>query len=133
MNPQQQDQLVASALEVRQRAYAPHSGFSVGAALLTADGNVIVGCNVENDSYGLTICAERVAVASAVAAGQRQFSALAVACRGAVSPCGACREVLAQFCDDLLILLVDADHDHRIQPVQLKDLLPERFRLPRNG
>ena len=101
--------------------------------MLTTDGNIIVGCNVENDSYGLTICAERVAVASAVAAGQRQFSALAGACRGAASPWGACREVLAQFCDDLLILLVDADADHDIRTVQLKDLLPERFRLPPSG
>ena len=121
--------IVNAALDVRRRAYAPHSGFLVGAALLTAEGTIVQGCNVENDSYGLTICAERVAVASAVALGQRSFEMLAVASAGGLAPCGACRQVLAQFCDHLEILLVDAAHPDRVVEVRLSDLLPSRFSL----
>jgi cytidine deaminase len=91
------DVLVKAAWEAREHAYAPYSEFAVGAALLAADGRIFVGCNVENLSYGLTNCAERVAVATAVAAGLREFLAVAVVADTAVpiSPCGACRQVLA--------------------------------------
>lgn len=120
--------LVARALDVRQFAYAPYSNYAVGAALLAADGAIYVGANVENASYGLTICAERAAVAAAVAAGQTRFDALAVATPGGRPPCGACRQVLAEFSGDLPILLVDADDPHRVQQTSLGKLFPHAFR-----
>lgn len=91
--------LVEAAWLVREQAYAPYSQFAVGAALLTADGRVFTGCNVENISYGLSQCAERVAMGTAVAAGARDFLAIAVVADTGVpvSPCGACRQVLAEF------------------------------------
>jgi len=119
--------LIAAALEVRQRAYAKYSQFSVGAALLTADGRSFTGCNVENVSYGLTICAERSAVFAAVAAGQQRFELLAIASAGGVTPCGACRQVLAEFAPNLPILLIDADKPGQIVEASLKDLLPGAF------
>jgi cytidine deaminase len=93
------DSLIEAAWAVRERAHAPYSKFQVGAALLVADGRIISGCNVENLSYGLTICAERVAIGSAIAAGQRQFAAMAVVAdtKVPISPCGACRQVMAEF------------------------------------
>lgn len=93
------DALSRAAHEMRARAYAPYSKFTVGAALLTEDGRVFVGANVENASYGLGICAERSAIVSAVAAGVQRFVAIAIASPGDVpaSPCGACRQVLAEF------------------------------------
>lgn len=93
------DSLVAAAWRAREAAYAPYSKFAVGAALLAADGRVFLGCNVENISYGLTSCAERVAIGSAVASGIRTFLAIAVVAdtRVPISPCGACRQVMAEF------------------------------------
>jgi cytidine deaminase len=93
------DALVEAAWNARQQAYAPYSNFAVGAALLAADGRIFGGCNVENLSYGLTNCAERVAIGAAVAAGVRDFVAVAVVADTGVpiSPCGACRQVLAEF------------------------------------
>jgi cytidine deaminase len=93
------DALVKSAWQAREMAYAPYSNFAVGAALLAADDRVFLGCNVENISYGLTNCAERVAMGAAVAAGVREFKAVAVVADTGVpiSPCGACRQVLAEF------------------------------------
>ncbi len=95
------DQLLSSAWETRGRAHAPYSNFHVGAALLAADGRIFTGCNVENLSFGLTICAERVAIGSAIAAGAREFLALAVVAdtNEPISPCGACRQVMAEFGD----------------------------------
>lgn len=91
--------LIGQAWEVRERAHAPYSKFKVGAALLAADGRVFTGCNVENLSYGLTICAERVAVGAAVAAGATEFLGVAVVADTGepISPCGACRQVLSEF------------------------------------
>lgn len=91
--------IIEAAWEARKHAYAPYSKFAVGAALLAADGRIFVGCNVENLSYGLSHCAERVAIGSAIAAGAREFLALAVVADTAVpiSPCGACRQVLSEF------------------------------------
>lgn len=119
--------LHSAALTVRDRAYAPYSKFHVGAALLTADGEIFTGCNVENASYGLTICAERVAIGSAVAAGQKQIVAVAVATSGGHSPCGACRQVLSEFGPAMEVILIDADDPTRTRITTLAALLPEQF------
>lgn len=119
--------LVRAACEVRQQAYAKYSQFKVGAALHARDGRIFTGCNVENISYGLTNCAERSAVFAAVAAGCRDFDLLALATSGGVSPCGACRQVLAEFCPELPILLFDVDRPDQLVEVKLSQLLPSRF------
>lgn len=119
--------LVAAALAVRERAYAPFSRFAVGAALATSGGGIVAGCNVENRSYGLSICAERNALTAAVAQGERRFVALAVATASSppAPPCGPCREALAEFCDDLPILLVNTAGERRL--TSLAALFPDRF------
>lgn len=127
MTAADQTELVKSALAARQRAYAPYSRFEVGAALLTASGKTYTGCNVENASYGLTICAERTAVSSAIAAGETRFTAIAIASPGGVSPCGACRQILAEFCKNLLVILVNADDPTEVSQTDLEKLLPDRF------
>lgn len=121
-------ELVQQAVNARQCAYAPYSQFAVGAALLDVHGHVYAGCNVENASYGLTLCAERVAVANALVAGSQAFRALVVVASGAASPCGACRQVLAEFCEGLPIWLVDADDPSHIVETTLAALLPMRFK-----
>jgi cytidine deaminase len=126
---QVREAVVQAAIDVRQRAYAKYSQFLVGAAVLASDGTIYTGCNVENCSYGLTICAERAAVFNAVAAGQRQFQLLAVATTGGGTPCGACRQVLAEFARDLPILLVDVNQPAAIVEVNLRELLPQAFRF----
>lgn len=127
MTDTQRQQLIAAALDVRTRAYAPYSKFPVGAALLGETGQIFTGCNVENASFGLTICAERAAVLAAVSSGCRKFAGLALATAGAHAPCGACRQVLAEFAADLPILLVDPDQAARVIEVRLAELLPRRF------
>jgi len=114
--------LVQAAWNARQNAYAPYSSFAVGAALLAADGRIFTGCNVENLSYGLTCCAERVAVGSAVAAGAREFVAMAVVAdtQTPISPCGACRQVMTEFSVPTVIL---ANRDQRLA-LSLTELLP---------
>ncbi len=129
MNAQQRQTLIDAALSARKMAYAPYSNFHVGAAVLTESGSIHVGCNVENASYGLTICAERVALSSAVATGNRAVSAIAVATTGGGAPCGACRQFAAEFCRDLPIFLVDADHPERVFETNLAELLPRQFHL----
>ena len=119
--------LVDAACTVRERAYAPYSKYLVGAALMTSDGEIIVGCNVENISYGLTNCAERVAIGTAVAAGSRTFVALAIATSNGGTPCGACRQVLAEFCPDLPVYLVAVDQDRAVTELSLARLFPGRF------
>ncbi|HEU68206.1 MAG TPA: cytidine deaminase [Candidatus Acetothermia bacterium] len=119
--------LVAAAVEARERAYAPYSGFRVGAALLSKGGRVFTGCNVENASYGLTVCAERVALFRAVSEGVREFEAIAVACGDSpCSPCGACRQALYEFAPDLTVILADGE-GRRWEVVSLSDLLPQGF------
>lgn len=117
-----QDNLVEAAWAARDAAYAPYSKFKVGAALLATDGRVFAGCNVENISYGLTNCAERVAIGAAVAAGVREFLAVAVVADTGVpiSPCGACRQVLAEFNVTRIIL---ANRKERLE-FTLAELLP---------
>ena len=129
MNDALKQQLLTAAMGARRQAYAPYSKFLVGAALLTEDGQIISGCNVENASYGLTICAERNAVFTAVAQGHRKFQAIALATVGGATPCGACRQVLAEFCDDLPILIVDVEQPDCVTETSLAVLLPGRFKL----
>lgn len=121
--------LIEQALEVRKRAYAPYSNYQVGAALRGASGAVYTGCNVENASYGLTQCAERAAITAAVAAGEREFAALALATAGGGMPCGACRQVIAEFCRSLPIMIVDADDPACRVVTDIEALLPGRFSL----
>lgn len=111
-------------------AYAPYSGYRVGAALLTTGGEVFTGANIENASYSMTICAERVAVFRAVMAGEKEFEALAVTSsgNGGVTPCGACLQVLAEFAPGLKVFTGDANGQCR--EYRLKDLLPCAFSLP---
>jgi cytidine deaminase len=119
-------ELVRRAREVMQNAYAPYSKFHVGAAIEAADGTIHVGCNVENASYGLTICAERMAVGAAVAAGKRSLKrvVVATAVEPPATPCGACRQLLAEFGLDLEIVAVGPSSERRWK---LKELLPEAF------
>jgi cytidine deaminase len=121
------DPLVVAARAARRRAVAPYSRFKVGAALETADGAVIAGCNIENATYGLTMCAERVAMFTALAAGHRRFRRIAVvADTGAPTPpCGACRQVLWEFGGDLEVILADLRHEKA--RYHLADLLPLPF------
>ena len=118
--------LLSAARDARERAYAPYSNFAVGAALDTGDGQVFLGCNVENASFGLTMCAERAAVAAAVSGGFRDFSAIAIAGpEGATtSPCGACRQVLAEFNPSMTVIYTTAGG-----PVAttVAELLPHSF------
>jgi cytidine deaminase len=127
--PDDRQRLIAAAIAVRGRAYAKYSNFQVGAALLAETGEIVTGCNVENASYGLTICAERNAVFTAVARGQTRFRAMALATSGGAAPCGACRQVLAEFCDDLPIWMVDVSQDNCVVESSLGQLLPNRFAL----
>jgi cytidine deaminase len=124
------DELVRSALEAQTRAFCPYSNFPVGAALRTASGRVFLGVNVENASYGLTICAERVAASAAVAAGEREFTQIAVVSRTGVAPCGACRQFLAEFNPDLPILMIDSLNPSTVRETTLTELLPGRFEGP---
>jgi cytidine deaminase len=117
------------AIEARHHAYARYSGFKVGAAVACEDGSNFGGCNVENASYGLTICAERVAISNAVAAGHRSFTAIAIATDGGHPPCGACRQFMAEFASDLEILLIDVSRENETRLFQLSDLLPRGFKM----
>ena len=120
------DSLVSAARAAQQQAYAPYSKFRVGAALEADDGTIFTGCNVENASYGLTICAERAAVATAVSAGKRRVLRAAVVtdAEPPAAPCGACRQVLAEF--GLSLQLVLAGRDTEVS-VTLRELLPLAF------
>ncbi|MCB0146898.1 MAG: cytidine deaminase, partial [Caldilineaceae bacterium] len=113
------------ALEARRRAYAPYSNYFVGAAVLAEDGAVFPGCNVENAAYPSTICAERVALTSAIANGSRRFTAIAVATSNGGTPCGACRQVMAELGLDMTVYISDEHGNFRTTSV--RELLPEYF------
>lgn len=119
------EELITLGEEARDRAHAPYSGFAVGAAIRAKSGRVYTGCNVENACYGLTACAERVAVFSAVAAGERQFDALAVVSETLAPPCGACRQVLVEFGLDIQVIVADVAGGRQLYSV--RDLLPVAF------
>lgn len=125
--PRGSDDLLRVAHAATALAYAPYSNVHVGAALLGHDGQVYAGCNVENASYGLTICAERAAVFRAVASGERRFLAIAIATDRArpVMPCGACRQVLAEFAPDLEVIVQGREGEP--ERAKLSDLLPRAF------
>lgn len=122
--------LLRAAVETSKRAHAPYSKFHVGAALLADDGSVVTGCNVENASYGLTICAERNAIFHAVATGRKKFKAVAVVADGEAIPypCGACRQVIAEFCGPKTpIFIASAKRPDRFERTTLGRLLPKSF------
>jgi len=120
------EKLIQTALDVQKKAYVPYSVFPVGAALLTADGEIFSGCNVENASYGLTICAERTACVKAISAGKKDFVEIAIVGDqdNPTPPCGACRQFLFEFKPDLKIHLIGKDE---IISYNLRELLPEAF------
>ncbi len=146
MNPAK---LIEKAKSMTKRAYCPHSNYQVGAALLTQDNRIFTGVNVENASYGLTICAERTAVLNAVTAGCRKFKAMAVVAANNAAPasgkkrpagisskpefpypCGACRQVLSEFCGaDFPIYIATADNTKSFRKIKLGDLLPHAFKI----
>ena len=124
--------LCAAAIEAMGKAYAPYSGYKVGAALLTTDGKVYTGCNIENASYTPTVCAERTAIFKAVSEGDRDFAMIAICggkdgvITGSFPPCGVCRQVMAEFCSkDMPVLMVSGVDSHTA--VTLGDLLPYAF------
>ena len=119
------EELIDLAKQVRKRAYAPYSRYKVGAALLGKSGKIYTGCNVENASYGHTVCAERTAVLKAVSEGEREFEAVAVVTKNGGSPCGACRQVLSEFSPELIIYIANKDGEYRT--TTLKKLLPDSF------
>ncbi|MDD4145783.1 MAG: cytidine deaminase [Clostridia bacterium] len=121
------DELIAAAKRVRANAYAPYSHFQVGAALLGSDGRIYTGCNVENASYGLSVCAERTAVFQAVSQGLTSFQALALVADSEepVSPCGACRQILAEFSPEMPVLMVNLKG--KIVRSTVEKLLPSSF------
>lgn len=123
-------ELIAAAAAARRRAVSPYSRFAVGAALLCADGEVVPGANVESASFGLTCCAERVALFRALTSGKRNFTAIAVVARapGGAAPCGACRQLLAEYAPDALVWVADSRAPRKFREFRMADLLPEAFR-----
>lgn len=123
----EEEKLIAAARQAREHAHAPFSEFRVGAAVRTKSGRVFGGCNVENASYGLTICAERVAIFKAVSEGEREFDAIAVVTGADVltPPCGACRQIIWEFCGDVPVIL--ANLKGKIERERSSELLPRPF------
>ena len=123
---EEKQSLIDLANEARRRAYVPYSNYPVGAALRTKTGRLFTGVNVENAAYPTTICAERVAVFKAVSEGEREFEVIAVVTDNGGSPCGSCRQVLAEFGLDTIVLIADG-HGRLIKQITVKELLPEAF------
>jgi cytidine deaminase len=124
------EKALLAALEVRKNAYAPYSNFAVGAAIVTTDGTIFTGVNVENSSFGATNCAERTALFSAVTAGYRDFEAIFIASNlsgKAVFPCGICRQVLADFNPEMRVILVNSETKKVEQDLLLSDIFPGVF------
>jgi cytidine deaminase len=121
--------LILAAIAIRNRAYAPYSRFAVGAAVQTAGGHVFAGCNVENASYGLSLCAERSAIVQAVSGGHRDLVAIAVAASPLATPCGACRQFIAEFGQQIRVAAVDPAAPGNVRHWSIGDLLPECFQF----
>ena len=121
-------ELFRMAVKASENAYVPFSNFHVGAALLTKDGQVYTGCNIENSSYGATICAERTAMVKAVSEGVREFEAIAIAGNGGTSwPCGICRQFMFEFSEDMRV--ISGDNEDELKSFRLNELLLEGFKL----
>lgn len=136
MQNETKKRLVAAALAARKRAVAPYSRFQVGAALLTVSGEIITGANVESASYGLTCCAERVALFKALTEGETSFTAIAVVARAPKGPmpCGACRQLLAEYAPSADVFVADSARPGRVRDFSVAELLPEAFRsVPRKN
>jgi len=129
MSSPEQARLIEAALHARTRAVATYSTFQVGAALLTANGEIISGANVESVSYGLTCCAERIALFKALTDGEKNFRAIAVvaALDGGPTPCGACRQLLAEYAPDAAVWVADAREPSRVREFTVRELLPASF------
>ena len=121
------DALATAAKQARQNAHAPFSNFKVGAALRTASGKIYGGCNVENATYGLTVCAERVAIFKAISEGERQFDAIAVATDTdtLTPPCGACRQLIWEFCGDVPVVMTNLKG--QVETIRMRELFPKPF------
>ena len=130
LNPNEIEELLKKAKDATKHSYAPYSNFHVGAAILTRDNNIYTGTNIENASYGLTICAERVAVFKAVSNGEREFKAIVIYAEGEMPyPCGACRQVLAEFDNgDMEVIVTNGE---KIEKYTLRELLPKTFQFKR--
>jgi cytidine deaminase len=126
LTSEQREELIRLAIESRQRAYAPYSNYLVGAALVTTSGKYYCGANVENAAYPTSLCAERVAIFKAVSEGERQFLAIAVVTANGGSPCGSCRQVMAEFGLETIVLIADAE-GHLLQEATVAELLPGAF------
>jgi len=134
LDPEWQDRLVQAALEARSRAYVLYSHYSVGAAVLTSSGRTFTGCNIENAAYPTTMCAERVAIFKAVSEGEREFIAIAVVTSNAGMSCGGCRQVMAEFGLDTLVLTAN-DNGRVVHKSTVSEMLPDAFTpqdLPRH-
>jgi cytidine deaminase len=129
MTDSDRDNLIKLAVEARNMAYAPYSNFLVGAALQTSDGTVFTGCNVENTSYGLCICAERTAICKAVSEGHQKFLAIAVAANPFATPCGACRQFIVEFGKEIEVICVDAENPSQTKSWTIEELIPDNFRF----
>ena len=121
------EKLVKEAEKVRKKAYTPYSKFKVGAAVLSADGKIFTGCNIENASFGMSVCAERVAIFKAISEGSTEFEAIAVIgdTDKPCSPCGACRQVISEFSENILLIMANLKGDVKIK--KIRELLPEAF------
>lgn len=124
---EKKQELAGLAVEMRKRSYIPYSHYAVGAALLTKDGRIFTGCNIENAAYPVTICAERTAIFKAVSEGERDFEAIAIATEDGLGyPCGSCRQVMAEFSLDMAVMLADREGRITVEST-VKDLLPGAF------
>ena len=132
MNQEEKNSLIRAAVKARENAYCPYSKYAVGAAVLTDTGEVVVGCNVENASYGLTNCAERTAIFAAVSRGARKIRAIAISGAGSPPyPCGACRQVMTEFAEspDMPVYVVMVSEEEKTEEFTLRELLPHGFML----
>ncbi len=129
MTESDRNDLIQAAIKARENAYAPYSKFFVGAALRCEDGTVFTGCNVENTSYGLCICAERTAICKAVSEGHQKFDAIAVSATPFATPCGACRQFIVEFGKNIEVICVDANDASNVKSWTIDELIPENFKF----